>query len=88
METAETLIWRKSSYSTSNGGNCVEVAATPHAIAVRDSKAPHDPAVTFSQGSWEAFTHRVAAGDPAASRYPRAGSCSPPIATPRTPTPG
>jgi hypothetical protein len=62
METAEALSWRKSSYSTSNGGNCVEVAATPHTIAVRDSRNPYGPTVEFSQGSWEAFTQRLAVG--------------------------
>ena len=68
METAGALSWRKSSYSTSNGGNCIEVAATPHTIAVRDSKNPDDPAITFSQGAWEAFTRRMSAGRAAASR--------------------
>jgi hypothetical protein len=32
--------WRKSSYSGSNGGTCVEVAAVGPAVAVRDSKHP------------------------------------------------
>ncbi len=33
--------WRKSSYSGSNGGNCVEVAArSGNSLAVRDSKNP------------------------------------------------
>ena len=33
--------WRKASYSTGNGGNCVEVARNlPGAVAVRDSKDP------------------------------------------------
>jgi hypothetical protein len=68
METAGEMSWRKSSYSSSNGGNCVEVTATPHSIAVRDSKIPDDPAITFSQGAWEAFTRRMSAGRPAASR--------------------
>lgn len=32
--------WRKSSYSASNGGNCVELAQAASGIAVRDSKHP------------------------------------------------
>jgi hypothetical protein len=32
--------WRKSSYSGSNGGTCVEVGTTGPAVAVRDSKHP------------------------------------------------
>lgn len=35
--------WRKSTYTGSNGGNCVELAALPDAVAVRDSKDPHGP---------------------------------------------
>ncbi|MET9499740.1 DUF397 domain-containing protein [Streptomyces sp. NPDC006552] len=30
--------WLKSSYSGPNGGDCVEVATLPAAVAVRDSK--------------------------------------------------
>ena len=59
METAEALTWRKSSYSTSNGGNCVEVAGTPHTIAVRDSKKPDDTTLAFARDSWQAFTRRT-----------------------------
>lgn len=35
--------WRRSSYSTSNGGNCVELAGLPVGVAVRDSKDPDGP---------------------------------------------
>lgn len=45
--------WRKSSYS--NGGNqadCVEVAFTPGAVAVRDSKAPTSGTLTVSPETW------------------------------------
>lgn len=34
----EPLTWFKSSYSDSQGGACLEVAACPHTIHVRDSK--------------------------------------------------
>ncbi|GAA2292598.1 DUF397 domain-containing protein [Streptomyces kunmingensis] len=30
--------WRKSSYSGTSGGDCVEVATLPATVAVRDSK--------------------------------------------------
>ena len=34
-------LWRKSSYSSGNGGNCVEIAVNlPGVVAVRDSKDP------------------------------------------------
>ncbi|MHC3474033.1 DUF397 domain-containing protein, partial [Streptomyces sp. 7R007] len=32
----ESMIWRKSSYSGDQGGECVEVAEAPTAVAVRD----------------------------------------------------
>ena len=49
--------WRKSSYSGSNGGHCVEVARNlPDVVAVRDSKDPGGPALVFSPADWAAFT--------------------------------
>jgi hypothetical protein len=55
--------WRKASYSSTNGGNCVEVASNlPGAVAVRDSKDPAGPALAFSPQEWSAFTARVKAG--------------------------
>jgi hypothetical protein len=48
--------WRKSSYSNQEGGNCVEVAdGIPGVVPVRDSKAPHGPALAFATASWTAF---------------------------------
>jgi len=32
-----------------DSGNCIEVAAATRAVAVRDSKDPHGPALTSSQ---------------------------------------
>jgi hypothetical protein len=51
--------WRKSSYSGNNGGQCVEVGAALHAVAVRDSKDPQGPALAFGPQVWAAFTSRV-----------------------------
>jgi hypothetical protein len=49
--------WRKSSYSGTNGGNCVEVARNlPGAVAVRDSKDPDRAALVFAPADWAAFT--------------------------------
>lgn len=47
--------WRKSTRSTDNGGDCVEVAAFPHTIAVRDSKDPRGPHLTFTRDTWRTF---------------------------------
>jgi hypothetical protein len=55
--------WRKSSYSGSNGGACVEVARNlPGAVAVRDSKDPDGPKLAFAPAEWAAFTAGVKAG--------------------------
>jgi Domain of unknown function (DUF397) len=57
--------WRKSTYSGSGSGNCVEVASNlPGLIAVRDSKYPHGPALTFSTATWFAFLRDINAGHP------------------------
>lgn len=57
----DTNGWRKSTYSSSNGGNCAEVAAAPGAVLVRDSKDPSGPRLTFSSDTWRAFAGRVKA---------------------------
>jgi Domain of unknown function (DUF397) len=55
--------WRKSSWSGSNGGNCVEVATNlPGIVAVRDSKDPDGPKLVFSSEEWDAFVRRMKAG--------------------------
>jgi Domain of unknown function (DUF397) len=57
------VIWRKSSHSGSNGGDCVEVALLPeHSLAVRDSKDPDGPVLTFTAAEWRMFTSAVKAG--------------------------
>ncbi|MFI5929597.1 DUF397 domain-containing protein [Micromonospora sp. NPDC051543] len=48
--------WRKSTRSGDNGGACVEVADNlPGLVAVRDSKDPAGPALTFSPAAWTSF---------------------------------
>ncbi|GAB3808720.1 DUF397 domain-containing protein [Micromonospora zhanjiangensis] len=48
--------WRKSTRSGDNNGACVEVADNlPDLVAVRDSKDPDGPALTFSPTAWTAF---------------------------------
>ena len=60
--TLDNVIWRKSSYSGSNGGACVDVADNlPGIVAVRDSKDPNGPALTFAPAGWRAFTSCVSA---------------------------
>jgi len=48
--------WRKSSYSNTNGGSCVEVADDfPGLVPVRDSKNPHGPALLIPAEAWTEF---------------------------------
>lgn len=50
------VTWRKSSYSTSQGGGCVEIAQFPAAaVGVRDSKDPEGPSLLFAVDEWRAF---------------------------------
>jgi hypothetical protein len=53
--TTPILVWVKSSYSGAEGGNCVEVAAEPSKIHVRDSKVAAGPSVGFSGAAWAVF---------------------------------
>ena len=67
MSTA--LQWFKSSYSGSQGGDCVEVATQPSAIHVRDSKNT-GPTLTVAPGTWDVFLRLAysAGSTPARSR--------------------
>ncbi|MGP9018874.1 DUF397 domain-containing protein [Streptomyces sp. BR1] len=58
----EGASWFKSSYSN-GGGNCVEVSAG-HAdgVPVRDSKAPHGPALVLDTTAWSTFVAAVKGG--------------------------
>ncbi|MEV5804121.1 DUF397 domain-containing protein [Streptomyces parvulus] len=55
----DQLKWAKSSYSDSEGGNCVEIAlADP--VHIRDSKSTRPgPELQFSPASWSAFVTAV-----------------------------
>lgn len=59
----EKLTWHKSSYSSADGSNCVEVAELPAGgRAVRDSKNPDGPMLRYSAVEWRAFVGGVAGG--------------------------
>ncbi|MFG2192671.1 DUF397 domain-containing protein [Streptomyces sp. NPDC048639] len=57
MKQSETgqLTWLKSSHSGAEGGECIEVAATPCAVHVRDSKNPTMGTLTFTSEEWADF---------------------------------
>jgi hypothetical protein len=62
MEGNRAITWRKSSYSGNSGGQCVEVGAAVHLIAVRDSKDPDGARLAFGREAWDAFAAQVKAG--------------------------
>ena len=63
MDHIDGLTWCKSSYSGSNGGNCIQVAVAADTVAVRDSKDPHGPMLAFDARGWQRFTELVKAAD-------------------------
>jgi hypothetical protein len=60
--TSEFATWRKSSYSAGNA-ECVEVAANPRAVGVRDTRQlGRGPVVVFSAAAWRAFIAATSVG--------------------------
>ncbi|MFF2523883.1 DUF397 domain-containing protein [Streptomyces liangshanensis] len=54
--SAPEAVWHKSSYSSDNGGNCLEIATNlPGVVPVRDSKDPEGPVLVFAPAAWDAF---------------------------------
>jgi hypothetical protein len=52
--------WRTSSFSGSQGGNCVEVAGQDRRVLVRDTKqAGAGPVLRFSAEAWRRFACQV-----------------------------
>ncbi|WP_416980399.1 DUF397 domain-containing protein [Streptomyces sp. T028] len=49
------LVWVKSSYSSEEGGECVEVAVCPHVIHIRDSKDIARRGLAVDAAAWTAF---------------------------------
>ncbi|MER5596657.1 DUF397 domain-containing protein [Streptomyces sp. NPDC002265] len=55
-EDASGLMWFKSSYSSSSeAGDCVEIAPTPTRIHIRDSKNPGGARLAMAPEAWTAF---------------------------------
>jgi Domain of unknown function (DUF397) len=62
MNELQITAWRKSTRSN-DGGNCVEVAKTSGAVAVRDSKDPTGPVLVFTPDAWRAFIDAAKQGE-------------------------
>jgi hypothetical protein len=54
MQTVSAT-WRKSSYSTNGGQNCVETASGGGAVLVRDTADRDGGTLAFSAPAWERF---------------------------------
>lgn len=54
--------WRKSTYSGPTGGDCVELAALPSEVAVRDSKNPEAPHLAFGRAAFGRALKEIRAG--------------------------
>ncbi|MEU2827399.1 DUF397 domain-containing protein [Streptomyces lavendulae] len=64
--------WRKSSYSTGDGGNCVEVAdGVTGLVPVRDSKVPGGPVLMLSAAAWAPFVEALKGGTAPGGPRPR-----------------
>jgi hypothetical protein len=49
--------WRKSSYSTGNGGNCIETRRMADRVLIRDTKDKgRGPVLSVSPAEWQRFT--------------------------------
>ncbi|WP_086770764.1 DUF397 domain-containing protein [Streptomyces bobili] len=55
MKGATELTWVKSTYSSGEGGQCVEVAARSQAVHVRDSKDTARPGLAVGADAWAMF---------------------------------
>lgn len=56
------LAWFKSSYSGSQGDDCVEIAITEEAVHVRDSKDLTQPGLAVGRDGWTQFVRFAAHG--------------------------
>ncbi|MFJ6084137.1 DUF397 domain-containing protein [Streptomyces sp. NPDC092369] len=55
MSDTTDLAWFKSSYSSDQGDNCIEVALTLATIHIRDTKDRTRPHLTVGPAAWSAF---------------------------------
>jgi hypothetical protein len=56
METIDSAPWRKSSYSGTNGGSCVEAADMEDRILVRDTTDRGGVVLSISRDAWHRLT--------------------------------
>ncbi|MGW4424128.1 DUF397 domain-containing protein [Streptosporangium sp. NPDC004631] len=62
-QSTPNLAWYKSTRSGANNDDCVEVANLPGGgRAVRDSKDPNGPTLSFTADEWRTFVNALKSG--------------------------
>ena len=51
--------WRKSTYSSANGGECVELASGQDAVLVRDTANRDGHTLSVPAATWTAFLNTI-----------------------------
>jgi hypothetical protein len=59
METVDNAPWRKSTYSGTNGGGCIEAADEAGRILVRDTTDRGGPVLSFCLDAWHQFINTL-----------------------------
>lgn len=62
MKNVRQAAWRKSSYTSQEGGTCVELADLETAVGVRDSTDPEGPVLQFGRPAVAALVGRIKNG--------------------------
>jgi hypothetical protein len=69
------LNWRKASYSSNGGAECVEVAGRDSRVLVRDTQDRTGPVLRFMPAAWREFADQVKGERSLAPNPRRARSC-------------
>ena len=63
MTGSKQTAWRKSSYTSQEGGTCVELADLTSVVGVRDSTDPHGPVLQFGRDAMARLLGRIKTGE-------------------------
>ncbi|MGW5413783.1 DUF397 domain-containing protein [Actinomadura geliboluensis] len=63
MTGSKQTAWRKSSYTSQEGGTCVELANLNLRVGVRDSTDPNGPVLQFGRDAMAGLLGRIKAGE-------------------------
>jgi len=59
VELSRVTGWHKATFSSGNGGACIETGNTGSGVAVRYSKDPEGPKLAFTPQTWREFTRSI-----------------------------